>query len=209
MAVFGQEFLAWMRVVFFLTFFFAKSTEKSLCTKNHSKLVLWPRAVLFQIWKRSMQICHCQTQICAGGIKKKKRKTKKIRKKISDESIRHRVLRTGCLIIWERFSEVRHLSFLEIHISISKNTCCLVGSRLYFWEYRKFRNREAPIWGYWVLRCVLLASGIMFITNVWPLHWFLTRVDHFQLPSLLSVKAAVCPLIIVMQIRSHLPKSRV
>ncbi len=60
--------------IFFLTFFFAKSTEKSLYTKNHSKRVLWPREVLFQIWKPSMQICHCHTQICAGRIKKRKKK---------------------------------------------------------------------------------------------------------------------------------------
>ncbi len=46
-----------------------------------------------------MKICHCQTQICAGGIKKKKEEEKKkSEKKKSDESIRHRVLRTGCLI---------------------------------------------------------------------------------------------------------------
>ncbi len=38
-----------------------------------------------------MKICHCQTQICAGGIKKK-RKKKNQKKKKSDESIRHRVL---------------------------------------------------------------------------------------------------------------------
>ncbi len=43
-----------------------------------------------------MKICHCQTQICEGGIKKKRRR-KKNQKKKSDESIRHRVLRTGCL----------------------------------------------------------------------------------------------------------------
>ncbi len=28
-----------------------------------------------------MKICHCQTQICAGGIKKKRRKKKKSEKK--------------------------------------------------------------------------------------------------------------------------------
>ena len=28
-----------------------------------------------------MKICHCQTQICAGGIKKKKRRKKKSEKK--------------------------------------------------------------------------------------------------------------------------------
>ena len=97
MAGIGQELLAWMRAVFVLTFFSAKSPEKSLYTKNHSKRVLWPSEVLFQIWKPSMQICHCQTQICAGGIKKEK----KNQKKISDESIRHRVIWTGCLIIWQ------------------------------------------------------------------------------------------------------------
>ncbi len=38
-----------------------------------------------------MQICHCQTQIFAGGIKKKEEKKSE---KNSDEGIRHRVLWT-------------------------------------------------------------------------------------------------------------------
>ncbi len=44
-----------------------------------------------------MKICHCQTQICAGGIKKKKKEEKKKnqKKKKSDKSIRHRVPTDG------------------------------------------------------------------------------------------------------------------
>ncbi len=40
MAVIGQGFLACMRAVSLLTFFFTKFTEKSLYTKNHFKRVL-------------------------------------------------------------------------------------------------------------------------------------------------------------------------
>ncbi len=66
MAAIGQGVLAWMRAVYLTIFFFAKSTEMLLYTKNHYKHVLRPREVLFQIWKPSMEVCHCLTQICAG-----------------------------------------------------------------------------------------------------------------------------------------------
>ena len=63
--------------IFLNIFFFRKSAKKSLYVKNHFNCVLWPREVLFQMWKPSMEICHCQIQICTGGIKKRKTNQKK------------------------------------------------------------------------------------------------------------------------------------
>ncbi len=56
-----------------------------------------------------MNVCHCQTQYCGAEWtaeeekyekkkKKKKKKKKNQKKKTSAETIRHLVLRTGCLI---------------------------------------------------------------------------------------------------------------
>ncbi len=78
----------------FFNIFSAKSSKKSLYTKNHSEHVLWLRFKSYSKYKAG-NLPLLDPNLCRRNKKKKENQ----KKKPSDESIRHRVLQMGCLNI--------------------------------------------------------------------------------------------------------------